>query len=93
MSAANDLIERMEAETGQRIDSSDGDNPAMAGLMGAMSRLMGKSPTSYRPEDDVAAGLLIRHEMSEAGERKRQGNDTLRAMLLMGFSPDDLTGE
>ena len=44
MSAASDLIERLEAETGQRIDDNDGDNLAMAGLLGVMSRLMGYSP-------------------------------------------------
>ena len=64
MSAASDLIERMEAETGQRIDDNDGDNLAMAGLLGAMSRIMGQSPPTYRERDDVAAGVLIKHQMS-----------------------------
>ena len=54
MSEASDLIERMERETGQRIDSNDGDNMAMAGLFGALARAMGKS--SHDARDDFAAG-------------------------------------
>ena len=60
MSAACYLIERMERETGQRVDENDGDNMAVNGLIGALSRMMGSSPASYRQEDDVAAGTLIR---------------------------------
>lgn len=41
MSEANDLIERMERETGQRIDSNDFGNTAVAGLFGALARAMG----------------------------------------------------
>ena len=52
----------MENETGQRID--DGDNLAMAGLFGAMSRLLGQSPPAYQERDDVAVGVLIQHQMS-----------------------------
>lgn len=61
MSAASDLIERLEAETGQRVDDNNGDNLAMAGLFGAMARVLGQSPPVYREHDDVAAGLLIQH--------------------------------
>ena len=74
MSAANDLIERLEKETGQRIDDNDGDNLAMAGLFGATSRLLGQSPPSYRERDDVVAGLLIRHRMTPAYREKEKGN-------------------
>ena len=62
--AANDLIERLERETGHRIDDNGGDNAAMAGLFGAMSRIMGQLPPTYRECDDVVAGLLIKHQMS-----------------------------
>ncbi len=89
MSAASELIERMEAETGQRIDSNDGDNNAMAGLLGAFSRMMGQSPHSYRERDDVAAGLLLRHQMSPEGQRQRESDAMLAAMLRSGLSPDD----
>lgn len=90
MSAASDLIERMEAETGQRIDSNDGDNLAMAGLLGAMARMMGQTPSSYRERDDVAAGLLIRHQMSPEYARKRESDRMLAQMLTAGMSPDSI---
>ncbi len=92
MSAANDLIERMEAETGQRIDDNDGDNNAMAGLLGAMLRTMGQSPASYREHDDVAAGLILKHQMSPEGQREQESKKRMAAMLAGGMSPDDLKG-
>ncbi len=90
MSEASNLIERMERETGQRIDSNRGDNNAVAGLLGAMSRLMGQSPSSYRECDDVAVGLLIKHQMSPKGQREKESDAMLAAMLTSGMSPDDL---
>ena len=90
MSEASDLIERLEHETGQRIDDDDGDNNAMAGLIGAMSRLSGKSPRSYRERDDVAAGILIKHEMSVEGQRERESKDMMAQMLSSGLSPDEI---
>jgi hypothetical protein len=90
MSEASDLIEKMEAETGQRIDSNGGDNFAMAGLFGAMSRILGQSPVSYRERDDVAAGVLIKYQMSPEGQREKESNEMLAAMLTNGMSPDDL---
>ena len=92
MSAASDLIERMEAETGQRIDDNDGDNLAMAGLLGAMSRIMGQSPPTYRERDDVAAGVLIKHQMSPEYQREQESKEMMVAMLAGGMSPDDLKG-
>lgn len=88
MSAASELIERMEAETGQRIDDNDGDNLAMAGLLGAMSRMLGQSPDSYTERDDVAAGALIHHRMSPAGQREQEGKEMLANLLTSGMSPD-----
>ena len=90
MSAANDLIERMEQETGQRIDDNGGDNNAMAGLLGAMARHMGKLPSTYTERDDVVTGLLIKHQMSPEGEREQAGKEMLANMLTAGMSPDDL---
>ena len=84
MPAASDLIERMEAETGQRIDDNDGDNMAMAGLLGAMSRLMGQSPSTYRKRDDVAAGVLIRHQMSPEYQQEQESKRLMAAMLSGG---------
>jgi len=90
MSDTYDLIERLEKETDQRIDSNDGDNNAMAGLFGAISRLMGNSPPSYKERDDVVAGLYIRHQMSPAGRREQEQKAMLAEMLRSGMSPDDI---
>jgi len=90
MSVASDLIERLEQETGQRIDDNDGDNSAMAGLFGAVSRLMGQSPPSYRERDDVAAGLLIRHQMTPEYKRKQEANRLVAGLLAAGMLPDDI---
>ena len=90
MSEANDLIERLERETGQRIDDNDGDNFAMAGLFGALSRMMGQSPASYTEKDDVAAGVLIRHQMNPEYQREQEGKRMVADMLRSGMSPDDV---
>ena len=90
MSKANDLIERMEAETGQRIDDNGGDNNAMAGLFGALSRIMGKSPRTYTEKDDVAVGLLLRHRTSPEYARQEQAKAMLADLLVSGVSPDDI---
>ncbi len=90
MTAENDLIERMEKETGQRIDDNDGDNNAMAGLFGAMSRIMEQSPPSYQERDDVAAGILIRHQMTTEYEQEQQRQALITEMLISGMSPDDV---
>ena len=95
MTAANDLIERLERETGQRIDDNDGDNNAMAGLFGAIARAMGQTPPSYRPRDDVAAGLLILHQMTPEYAEKQASDRLVAEMLVGGMSPDtikDITG-
>jgi hypothetical protein len=88
MTAASDLIERLEAETGQRID--DDNSLAMAGLFGAMSRLLGQSPPAYRARDDVVAGLLIRHQMTPEYQRQKEADRLLAALLVSGVSPDDV---
>lgn len=88
MTAASDLIERLEEETGQRID--DDGSLAMAGLFGAMSRLLGHSPPSYRPRDDVVAGLLIQHRMSPEYQAEQASKRMLAEALLSGISPDTL---
>ena len=95
MTAANDLIERLERETGQRIDDNDGDNLAMAGLFGAIARAMGQTPSSYRPSDDVAAGVLILHQMTPEYEAEQASKQMIADLLVGGVSPDtlkDITG-
>ncbi len=90
MPDASDLIERLEKETGQRIDDNDGDNLAMAGLFGAISRIMGNSPPSYREEDDVVAGLLILHRMSPEYRNEQESRQMIASLLAMGMSPDQV---
>ena len=84
------LIEQWEEETGQRWDSNGGDNLAMAGLMGTMSRMLGKS--NQQPKDDLVAGMLIQHQMSPEGQRqaaeKEAGLEAFMGLLGMGVSPD-----
>ena len=48
----NELIERMEMETGQRVDADN--SMALAGLFGTIARKMGQS--HHQERDDVAAG-------------------------------------
>jgi len=84
--AANDLIERMERETGQRVDADS--SLMMAGLFGAIARLMGKS--SHQERDNIAAGVLIRHQLSLEGQREMERAEWLADILTGGFPPDAL---
>ena len=88
MSAASDLIERMERETGQRIDSDDPNNMAMAGLFGAVARMMGKS--NHDERDDVVAGLLIVHQMTPEYRNEQESRQMIASLLSSGLSPDDI---
>ncbi|MGI9338347.1 MAG: hypothetical protein ACR2P4_07560 [Gammaproteobacteria bacterium] len=88
MSEASKLIERLEAETGQRFDSNDGDNFTMAGLFGALARAMGDS--SHQERDDVAAGVVMRHRMTPEYEQQQHAKHMLGEMLVNGMSPDDI---
>ncbi len=93
MSEASDLIERMERETGQRIDDNDGDNNAMAGLFGAMARMMGKTAhTNYAndPKMDVPVGMYLKATNTPEHKAREQSNAMLANMLCAGVSPDDL---
>lgn len=91
MSAVDDLIERVEAETGQCIDNNDGDNMAIIALMGAMSRILGLSPPGYTERDDVTAGVLIQQQMALTSENQReQESKEIIAALIGGISPDDI---
>ena len=74
MSAANDLIERMERETGQRIDEPG--SLALAGLMGSLARGLGVS--NHEKRDDVAAGLMMTPEAL-----KKQRYKEMAALLFV----------
>ena len=84
--SANDLIERLEKETGRRIDDNDFDNPAMAGLFGAVARIMGQS--THQERDDVVAGYLVRHYCTPEHQRFLAERNRTARLLAMGFSPD-----
>lgn len=90
MSTASDLIERLEQECGCRYDVNDGNNPAMSGLFGAISRMLGQH--AFSPRDDVAVGILIRHRMTPAYAAQQQSRAMLADLLVQGVSPDDLAG-
>jgi hypothetical protein len=54
-----------------------------------MSRALGKSPASYRERDDVAAGVLIRHQMSPEYKQEQESRQMMATLLAGGMSPDD----
>ena len=88
MSAASDLIERLERETGSRVDEPG--SMAMLGLFGAAVRLLGNAPGGCTEKDDVALGLVVTHRMSPAYAKEQQANDLLADMLRLGISPAHL---
>lgn len=90
MSVASDLIERIEKETGQRVDCDNGDNLATAGLFGAMNRIMGQASSMYTQKQDVAAGVLIKNQMTSEYEQKKESERVMVSMLSAGISPDDV---
>ena len=77
--AANNLIERLELETEQRID--DPDSTAMLGLLGAMSRKLGESPATYTESEDVAAGIMIAEQM-RPGYKEEQAARAAYCLLM-----------
>jgi hypothetical protein len=85
--SAAELIDRMERETGSRVDANNGDNPAIAGLFGALARALGQS--QHREQDDVAAGVLIRHQMTPAFAEEQRWESMMTSALAAGVSPDD----
>lgn len=87
MTAAGDLIKKMEQETGQRWDEKG--SLALSGLFGAVARMMGKS--NHAERDDVVAGVVIQHQVSEEGRREQEAEAALVELLRAGMSPDDIS--
>jgi hypothetical protein len=83
---AGDLIEQAEALAGCRWDDPSG--LGIAALFGAVAREMGRNP--HGPKDDIAAGILLQHQMSARGRAERASNEMLAALLTMGLGPDDI---
>jgi hypothetical protein len=74
----SDLIEKWEQETGQRVD--DDNSLAMAGIMGSIARMMGKSKFGER--DDLAVGVLIQRDLDpEHQRREKQREAELEAFI------------
>ena len=74
----SNLIEQWENETGQRVD--DDNSMAMAGIMGSLARMMGKSKFGAR--DDLPVGLLIQRDLDpEHQRRERQREAELEAFI------------
>lgn len=87
MSAASDLIERAERESGQRINEPNSN--AIAILLGALSRELGQH--RFPERDDMAVGLLIQDEIAN-GEERRRWRESLVGLLQVGLSPDEIKG-
>ncbi|MFT7565655.1 MAG: hypothetical protein ACI8V7_000669 [Candidatus Paceibacteria bacterium] len=87
------IIESHEVQANAWHDDEGG--AAITGIMGAIAMaLAGRdygSTGSNQVGDEIAVGLIKRHEMSPAGERERRSDATLLAMLQMGMSPDDIS--
>lgn len=97
MSTANDLTERMERETGCRIDSNGGDNAAIAGLMGAVRREMGNAgmlpKTPWHTErDDVAVGMYLKATSTPEYIAKQDALKMMCSMIGPDMGPDELRG-
>jgi hypothetical protein len=88
MGKADELIERAERETGQRIDKDGYDNNAMSLIFGALAREMGK--TAHGEEEDFAAGSMIRHKTIDAWKIEEKRNKLIADMLTSGVSPDSI---
>ena len=86
MSEADDLITQAEELAGCRWDDPSG--VGIAALFGAVAREMGRNP--HPPKDDVAAGLLIQHQISARGKAERASAEMLAALLAGGVDPADL---
>lgn len=86
-SASGSLIERAEREAGCRWDDPGNPN-ALAILFSSLARELGQH--THQPKDDLAAGLLLMYQMSEAGQREQRSREMMALMLTAGINPDDL---
>lgn len=81
------LIEAHEAYQDERYESSDS---VMTGLFGAVAQALQDTRYGGDPVgNDIAAGTLIRHQMSPEYQREQEAKKML-AGLLGVLSPDDL---
>ena len=77
-------------ETEDELDEAIVEIMAIITLWLAWSRLMGQSPASYTEREDVAAGLLIKHQMSPEYRSEQESKKMIAEMLAGGMSPDDI---
>lgn len=82
------VIEAHEAYWDERYEDSDS---VMTGLFGAVAQAL--QGTQYRGDlvsNDIAAGTLVRHQMSPEYQREQEARQMMADLLLAGLSPDDL---
>jgi hypothetical protein len=87
-SAATNLIEEIERQTGNRIDANDYNNNGMTMLLGAMAGILEGTRTSYR--DDYARGVVAQYHLSAEYKQKQIADQMLGDLLMNGFAPDDI---
>jgi hypothetical protein len=82
------IIEAHEAYQDERWENSE---DVMTGLFGAIGQaLQGTNYSGNKVGNDIAAGTIVRHQMSPEGQREKEANEMLRGFLLAGLSPDDI---
>lgn len=84
---ANELIERAEKESGQRLGEG---TDVLAILFGVLAREMGKNPFPER--DDMAVGVLLMDDVVDTlqGSPRARGRKLIGNLLVSGISPDDI---
>lgn len=84
---ANELIRKMEIETGQRID--DKDSLALSGLFGAVHRAMGYS--EHDQKDEIAAGVSIQGVMTPEYKARQESKRVAAELMAAGFPAEFFT--
>ena len=85
---AGHLVEAHEAYQNERHETS---NDVMTGLFGAVAQAL--SGTHYWGDpigNDLAAGGLVRYQMSPEGKAQKEADALMARMLGAGMSPEDL---
>ena len=82
------LVEAHEAYQDARYETSD---DVMTGLFGVVAQAL--AGTNYGGDpigNDLAAGGLVRHQMSPEGKARQEADNLMAEMLKAGLPPGDL---
>ena len=82
------IIEAHEAYQDKFCEDSDN---VVTGIFGAIAQAL--SGTRYGGDpvgNDIAAGTLVRYQMSPEWQAKRASDKLLASLLMAGLSPDDI---